>query len=173
MVRGDQATARTGAARRPVRATGLAGLSSQAISRRQQGEVHDEPTSTQDLRFDQAARTAPRLGPMLRAIEADRNATQVQPHGLSCFLDSQPRTTPRHAAPREVRRHRGAMCAVPICQLLDGRAIEVVTDKPVDLGGGEKGLKMFNPPNQGAPRVLHRGGLPGAGTPGRRPSSTV
>ena len=120
---------------------------------------------TQDLRFDQGGPDSPATQTHAARDRADRNATQMQPHGLSCFLDSQPRTTPRHAAPREVRRHRGAMHAVPICQLLDGRAVEVVTDKPVDLGGGEKGLKMFNPPNHGAPRVLHQGGFRALGHP--------
>lgn len=94
-----------------------------------------------------------------------RDTTEVEPDRFGCLFYSESRTTTPDAPPREVRRHRGAMHAVPVCQLVDRRTVEVVVNKAVDLSRGEKGLKMFNPPNHGAPRVLHRGGFRALGHP--------
>ena len=88
-----------------------------------------------------------------------RYSAEVEPHGLGRFVYSEAWATTPDAAPCEVRRHGGAMHAVPVCQLADCRAVEVVVNEAVDLSGGEKGLKMFNPPHHGAPRILHRGGF--------------
>lgn len=43
------------------------------------------------------------------------------------------------------------MHAVPVCQLVDRRTVQVVVNETIDLSGGEKGLKMFNPQDHGAP----------------------
>ena len=83
----------------------------------------------------------------------------MEPHRFGRLVYSKARSTAPDAAPREVRRHGGAMHAVPVCQLVDCRTVEVVVNEAVDLSGGEKGLKMFNPPNHGAPRVLRLGGF--------------
>ena len=88
-----------------------------------------------------------------------RDTAEVEAHGLGRFIDPEPRTTTPDAAPGQMSRHRGAMHAVPVSQLVDRRAVEIVVYEPVDLGGGEKGLKILNPPNHGAPRVLRRGGF--------------
>ena len=88
-----------------------------------------------------------------------RDTAEVETYSLGRFIDPEPRTTAPDAAPGQMSRHRGAMYAVPVCQLIDCRAVEVVVYEPVDLSGGEKGLKILNPPNHRAPRVLHRGGL--------------
>lgn len=88
-----------------------------------------------------------------------RDTAEVEAHGLGRFIDPEPRTTTPDAAPGQMSRHRGAMHAVPVSQLVDRRAVEIVVYESVDLGGGEKGLKILNPPNHGAPRVLRRGGF--------------
>lgn len=94
-----------------------------------------------------------------------RDTAEVETHRFGRFIDSQPRTTTPDAAPGQMSRHGGAMYAVPVCQLVDRRTAEVVVNEAVDLCGGEKGLKMFNPPNHSAPRVLHRGGFRALGHP--------
>lgn len=94
-----------------------------------------------------------------------RDTAEVEPDRFGCLFYSESRTATPDAPPREVRRHRGAMHAVPVCQLVDRRTVEVVVHEAVDLSGGEKGLKMFNPPHHGTPRVLHRGGFRALGDP--------
>ena len=88
-----------------------------------------------------------------------RDTAEVETHRFGRFIDSEPRTTTPDAAPGQMSRHRGAMHAVPVSQLVDRRAVVIVIYEPVDLGGGEKGLKILNPPNHSAPRVLRRGGF--------------
>lgn len=56
------------------------------------------------------------------------------------------------ADPGQLSQHGGVMHAVPVCQLVDCRAVGIVVNEPVDLSGGETGLKMFNPPSHGTPR---------------------
>lgn len=88
-----------------------------------------------------------------------RDAAEMEPHRLCRFLDSQPWATPPNAAPCQMSRHRCAMHAIPLSKLVDRRTVEVVVYELVDLRGDEKGLKILNPPNHGAPRVLQRGGF--------------
>ena len=94
-----------------------------------------------------------------------RDTAEVESYRFSRLFYSESRTAKPAAVPREVRRHGGAMYAVPVCQLVDRRTVEVVVNEAVNLSGGEKGLKMFNPPNHSAPRVLHRGGFRALGHP--------
>lgn len=88
-----------------------------------------------------------------------RDAAEMELGCLRGFFHPEAWPSPLYTPPREVRRHRGAMHAVPVCQLVDRRTIEIVVNEAVYLGGGEKGLKMFNPPHHSAPRVHHRGGF--------------
>lgn len=94
-----------------------------------------------------------------------RDTTEVETHRFGRFIDSQPRTTTPDAAPGQTCRHGGAMNAVPVCQLVDRRTAEVVVNEAVDFRGGERDLKMFNPPRHGAPRVLRRSGFRALGYP--------
>lgn len=94
-----------------------------------------------------------------------RDTAKVEPYRFGRLFYSKSRTATPDAAPREVRRRRCAMDAVPVCQLIDRRTCQVVVNEAVDLSGGEKGLKMFNPPHHSAPRVLHRGGFRALGDP--------
>ena len=62
-----------------------------------------------------------------------RDTAEVEPDRFGCLFYSESRTATPDAPPREVRRHRGAMHAVPVCQLVDRRTVEVVVNEAVDL----------------------------------------
>ncbi len=104
-------------------------------------------------------RTALRSTPMLCAIA--RIETPPRWNRTASDVSPTPSTGRRRPTRRRVRcADTVARCTpYPVCQLVDRRAVEVVVNEPVDLGGDEKGLKAFNPPNHGAQRVLHRGGF--------------
>jgi len=57
----------------------------------------------------------------------------VQPNRLGLFVDIEARLPPRRPLSAEIREHRGPVNPIPLRQLIDTRASEIVSLQLVDL----------------------------------------
>lgn len=132
-------------------------------------EADDEPPSTHDLRFDQGDSDNSAAHPQTACDRADRNATQMQPHGFSRFLDAHAGSTSGDIGSSQVCRHRGSMHAIPIRQVIDTRPGAVVVHEAIHLGGSERSSKICSPPPPHVRESPESSRSPASVRPGRHP----